>query len=143
MALAAFIPIIGKVFDSIFPDKEEAAKAKFKLMELQMSGGLKELEEAGKIIAAEANSDHWLVAAWRPITMLVFVVIIANNYILAPYIDLFFDTDVALEVYSQHGTEGAAKILQTFPAAYSALILDIKRDDVQLIRDRKGMKENE
>lgn len=96
--ITAFIPIIGKVFDSIFPDKEEAAAAKFKLMELQMSGGLKELEQAGAIITAEANSQHWLVAAWRPITMLVFVVIIANNYILAPYIDLFFDTDVALEL---------------------------------------------
>ncbi len=99
--IAAFIPIIGKVFDSIFPDKEQAAEAKLKLMELQMSGGLKELEQAGKIITAEANSEHWLVAAWRPITMLVFVVIIANNYILAPYIDLFFDTNVALELPPQ------------------------------------------
>jgi len=99
--LAAFIPIIGKVFDSIFPDKEQAAAAKLKLMELQMSGGLKELEEAGKIITAEANSEHWLVAAWRPLTMLVFVLIIANNYILAPYIDLFFDTNVALELPPQ------------------------------------------
>ena len=99
--IAAFIPIIGKVFDSIFPDKEQAAEAKLKLMELQMSGGLKELEQAGKIITAEANSEHWLVAAWRPITMLVFVVIIANNYILPPYIDLFFDTNVALELPPQ------------------------------------------
>ena len=99
--IAAFIPIIGKVFDSIFPDKEQAAEAKLKLMELQMAGGLKELEEAGKIITAEASSEHWLVASWRPITMLVFVVIIANNYILAPYIDMFFDTDVALELPPQ------------------------------------------
>lgn len=99
--IAAFIPIIGKVFDSIFPDKKDAAAAKLKLMELQMSGGLKELEQAGKIITAEANSEHWLVAAWRPITMLVFVVIIANNYILAPYIDLFFDTNVSLELPPQ------------------------------------------
>lgn len=99
--IAAFIPIIGKVFDNLFPDKKQAAAAKLKLMELQMAGGLKELEEAGKIITAEANSEHWLVAAWRPITMLVFVVIIANNYILAPYIDLFFDTNVSLELPPQ------------------------------------------
>lgn len=99
--IAAFIPIIGKVFDSIFPNKEDAAAAKLKLMELQMSGGLKELEQAGKIITAEANSEHWLVASWRPITMLVFVFIIANNYILAPYIDMFFDTNVSLELPPQ------------------------------------------
>ena len=98
MIIAPFIPLLGKVFDSIFPDKEQAAAAKYKLMELQMSGGLKELEEAGRIIAQEASSDHWIVAAWRPITMLVFVAIIANNYILAPYINLFFSVDVTLEL---------------------------------------------
>ena len=99
--IAAFIPIIGKVFDSIVPNKEDAAAAKLKLMELQMAGGLKELEQAGKIITAEANSEHWLVAAWRPITMLVFVFIIANNYILAPYIDMLFGTNVSLELPPQ------------------------------------------
>ncbi len=99
--IQALIPVIGKIFDSIFPDKEKAAEAKLKLMELQMSGSFKELEQAGAIITAEANSEHWLVAAWRPITMLVFVAIIANNYILAPYIDLFFETDVTLELPDQ------------------------------------------
>ena len=98
MSLTLLVPILGKVFDSIFPDKEQAAAAKMKVLELQMSGGLKELEEAGKIIAQEASSDHWIVAAWRPITMLVFVAIIANNYILAPYINLFFSVDVTLEL---------------------------------------------
>ena len=39
---------------------------------------------------AEANSDHWIVAAWRPITMLTFVTIIANNYIVYPYLSLFW-----------------------------------------------------
>lgn len=99
--IQALLPVIGKVFDSIFPNKEQAAEAKLKLMELQMSGGMKELEQAGAIITAEANSEHWLVAAWRPITMLVFVAIIANNYILAPYIDLFFETDVTLVLPDQ------------------------------------------
>ena len=99
--ITAFIPIIGKVFDSLFPDKEKAAEAKFKLLEMEASGALKEFEGAVAIITAEANSQHWLVAAWRPITMLVFVVIIANNYILAPYIDLFFDTNVSLELPPQ------------------------------------------
>ncbi len=37
------------------------------------------------IISSEAKSEHWLTATWRPITMLVFVFIIANNYIIAPY----------------------------------------------------------
>jgi len=101
MSLSLLVPVIGKVFDSLFPDPEQKAAANLKLMELQMAGGLKELEQAGAIITAEAKSEHWLVAAWRPVTMLVFVAIIANNYILAPYIDMFFNTDVVLELPPQ------------------------------------------
>ena len=50
------------------------------------------------MVVAEARSEHWLTSAWRPITMLVFVAIVANNYILAPYVDLFFGTGLELEV---------------------------------------------
>ena len=52
------------------------------------------LQAQSKIITAEASSEHWLVAAWRPITMLVFVFIIANNYILVPYINMFLENDI-------------------------------------------------
>ena len=99
--IATFIPLIGTLLDKLFPDPEAAASAKLKLMELQMSGELKELESAAGIITSEAQSEHWLVAAWRPITMLVFVVIIANNYILAPYIQMFFSQDVSLTLPPQ------------------------------------------
>ena len=96
--LAALIPLFGTVLDKIFPDPTAAAAAKLKLLELQQSGDLEELKQAGSIITAEAKSEHWLVAAWRPLTMLVFVAIIANNYILAPYIDLFFSADISLDL---------------------------------------------
>lgn len=95
--MLAYIPFIGKVLDKIFPDKTKAAEAKARLMEMAQKGELAELEAAAQIITAEANSEHWLVSAWRPITMLVFVFIVFNNYILAPYIQLFFDTNVALD----------------------------------------------
>ena len=98
MSIAAFIPLIGTVLDKIFPDPEAAADAKLKLLELQISGDLQLIEKSASVITAEANSEHWLVAAWRPITMLIFVAIIANNYILAPYIDLFFEQDVMLDL---------------------------------------------
>ena len=38
-----------------------------------------------KIIVAEAQGGSWIQRSWRPITMLTFVFIIANNYILVPY----------------------------------------------------------
>ena len=48
-----------------------------------------EIEQKASIIRAEAQGDSWIQKSWRPITMLVFVFIIANNYILFPYISLF------------------------------------------------------
>ncbi len=55
---------------------------------------LKELENVttqmqAKIIETEAGSEHWITSAWRPITMLVFVFIIFNNYVLVPYATAF------------------------------------------------------
>ena len=52
----------------------------------------------GAIIEAEAKGDSWLQRSWRPITMLVFVFIIANNYILFPYISLFGGTATSLDI---------------------------------------------
>lgn len=52
------------------------------------------LKTQGRIIEAEAKSSHWITAAWRPITMLVFVFIIANNYIFVPYINMFIENDI-------------------------------------------------
>jgi hypothetical protein len=54
------------------------------------------------VIEAEAKSEHWLVSAWRPITMLVFVAIIANNYIIVPYASALFSVQIpTLELTDQ------------------------------------------
>ena len=91
-----FLPLIGTVLDKILPDTNEREKAKEALGVMALSQEGKELEGRFNVIASEAKSEHWIVAAWRPITMLTFVLIIANNYILAPYIALFFTVDVTL-----------------------------------------------
>ena len=88
----------SNLLDKFFPDKDEANKAKLMLLKMKQDGTLKKLQTSAGIITAEANSDHWLAANWRPITMLTFVVIIANNYILYPYLSLFFDAAPVLEI---------------------------------------------
>lgn len=93
-----FLPLIGAVLDKVIPDTNEREKAKENLSKMALTQEGDELNGRFSVIAAEANSEHWLVAAWRPITMLVFVFIIANNYILSPYISLFFDVSVTLEL---------------------------------------------
>ena len=88
----AILCALGPAFDLIddlFTSDEEREQAKNKAMALAQAGELKYLESASQIITAEAKSEHPLTAQWRPITMLVFVAIIANNYILAPYLGLF------------------------------------------------------
>jgi len=86
------------LLDKFFPDAGEAAKAKMRLMEMQQTGELSKLQTRAGIITAEANSEHWIAANWRPITMLVFVFIIANNYILYPYLSLFTNGAPKLDI---------------------------------------------
>ena len=50
------------------------------------------------VIVAEANSQSFIARNWRPIMMLTFVFIIANNYILFPYVQLFGGTSLELEI---------------------------------------------
>lgn len=40
--------------------------------------------QQASVITAEVKSESWLARNWRPILMLVFTFIIANNYIFAP-----------------------------------------------------------
>ena len=86
------------LLDKFFPDKDAANKAKIMLLEMKESGDLARLQASAGIVTAEASSDHWLAANWRPITMLTFVFIIANNYIIYPYLALFFESAPKLEI---------------------------------------------
>ena len=94
----AILDFGSTLLDKFFPDKDAAAKAKLELLRMQSSGELAELQASAGIITAESQSEHFLVAAWRPITMLVFVFIIANNYIIYPYLSLFFEGAPKLDI---------------------------------------------
>ena len=89
--LSAVLDIGSKIIDRVIPDKNAARAAKDKLVGMELGAEMKELEAAMNIIVAEASSEHWLVAAWRPITMLVFVAIVGNNYLIYPYLALFWN----------------------------------------------------
>ncbi len=55
-------------------------------------------ELQASVVIAEMKSGAWLAQNWRPITMLTFVAIIANNYILYPYLALFWNDAPVLEI---------------------------------------------
>jgi len=93
---AVAAPILS-IIDKAVPDKDLATKLKVQIQSELISFDTKALEKQADVIIAEAQGDSWLQRNWRPVTMLTFVFIIFNNYILAPYIMLFFNTDVMLE----------------------------------------------
>ena len=78
MGFLALLPVIGNLIDRILPDKEAQAKAKIELMKIVQEGEMQEMKGLSKIISSEANSEHWLAATWRPITMLVFLGMIVS-----------------------------------------------------------------
>lgn len=88
----------SELIKRIIPDKEKQAEAQLELVRLHQAGELKELDAAMQAIVAEAKSEHWLTANWRPITMLTFVAIVANNHILYPYLSLFWSDAPMLAV---------------------------------------------
>lgn len=66
----------GKLIDRLFPDPTEKAKARIKLMEMQQSGELQELETRMSAIMAEAESkDPWTSRA-RPSFLYVMYIMI-------------------------------------------------------------------
>lgn len=99
--LQYLLPAITSILDKVIPDPKAKAEAQLKLLELAQSGALKELDASMQVVVAEAKSEHVLTATWRPITMLTFVAIIANNYILYPYISLFWADAPLLEIPNQ------------------------------------------
>lgn len=82
------------IIDKLVPDKDQAAKLKAEfqseVLKQDYSNIATELEARAKIIAAEAQGASWLQRNWRPILMLTIVSIIANNYIIQPYLSLIF-----------------------------------------------------
>lgn len=71
--LALLMPLVSSVFDKIFPDKAKADEAKLKMLELQRSGDLAELDAEMKVILgqlevnkAEAQNPNVFVSGWRP-----------------------------------------------------------------------------
>ena len=109
MGILAAIPIIGPIIEKILgvvdkaiPDKDLAEKLKSELqsqmLNLDYSAVEKEIEARAKIIVAEAQGESWLQRNWRPILMLTIVTIVANNYLIFPYLSAMFGIGMKLDL---------------------------------------------
>ena len=95
---------ITDLIDNLHTSEEEKLKARALLMEATKEIELGALDYASKldehrakIVLAEAQGG-WLQRNWRPILMMVSVVIIANNYIAFPYLSIWTDKVAVLEL---------------------------------------------
>jgi hypothetical protein len=98
VVLGGLFEVGAKLIDRLFPDQVARDKAKVELLTMQANGELEELKVRMSAIVAEAQSDSWLAANWRPLTMLSFVFIIFNNWVLYPYFKAFGLPVIYLEV---------------------------------------------
>lgn len=93
-ALAALLPaVVSTVKDAIMkavPDKDAAARLQADITTQLIAQDSAALDGAVKIILAEAQGASWLQRNWRPLLMLVIIAIVANNYLIAPYINALF-----------------------------------------------------
>lgn len=83
------------------PTPEKMAQVQTKLTELtqktlEADNAVRQMQT--NIIIAEATGQSWLQKNWRPLLMLVIVTIVANNYIIVPYIQLFGVQAVMLDL---------------------------------------------
>ena len=85
--LGALLPILGnigsQVAKSLFPDpadeqRRQNAQNQFQLAIMQQAQMME--KAAADVVLAEAASQHWLAANWRPITMLTFVALIVARW---------------------------------------------------------------
>lgn len=78
--LTAALNIGGQLIDRLWPNPADADKAKLELMAMAQRGELAELAGRAEIVKAEAASEHWLAANWRPILMLTFGALIVARW---------------------------------------------------------------
>ena len=99
--LGAASPLISTLFktvDKVVDSKEEKERIKAKIQEQALAGEMKELSTAADIILAESKSESWLASSWRPLLMMIAILIIANNYLFVPYANAFFNFGIVLEL---------------------------------------------
>lgn len=94
MALPALIPLLapllGDIVKKVVPDKNLAEKIELEttLALIEKSDSLTQIQ--GEIVLAEAKSDSWITSSWRPLLMMVSVLIIAINFLVIPVVAMAY-----------------------------------------------------
>lgn len=99
-ALSAITGPLFSVIDQAVTDKDEANRLKKEIQSQLIDSENSIVKAKMAIILAEAQGESWLQRNWRPLLMLVIIVIIANNYLVAPYLGAMFGVGLTLPLPS-------------------------------------------
>jgi len=89
---------VGNGLDKLFTSDDERLKAQNLLEQIRnqlkttLIQAFTEVIQARKEVIIAEMGGNWLQRSWRPILMLMFGFIIANEYIISPYVQALFDT---------------------------------------------------
>jgi hypothetical protein len=82
-------PLLGDVVKRVLPeDKDKRAEIEREINMALITNSAQIEQAAASVILAEAKSEHWITATWRPILMLTITAIVGWNYLLAPLVEL-------------------------------------------------------
>ncbi len=90
-------PVAG-IIDKAVPDADlrRTLKQQIRAKLIEQESAL--TQAARDVLVAEAKGESWMQRNWRPATMLTFTAIIANNYLIAPYVQAFGGVAVVLDI---------------------------------------------
>lgn len=97
-ALSVITGPLFSVIDKAVTDKDEAALLKHEIQTQLIDAENSALKSQMQVVLAEAAGESWLQRNWRPILMLTIVAIVANNYLIAPYLSAMFGAGLHLEL---------------------------------------------
>ena len=97
-ALSAITGPLFGVIDQAVTDKDEANRLKQQIQSQLIESKDSVVKAQMEIILAEAGGESWAQRNWRPVLMLVIVAIVANNYLIAPYLGAMFGVGLMLDL---------------------------------------------
>ncbi len=90
-------PVTG-IIDKAVPDADLRRRLKQDIRARLIEQESALTAAARDVIVSEARGESWMQRNWRPLTMLTFAAIIANNYLIAPYVQAFGGVAVVLDI---------------------------------------------
>lgn len=78
---ASGMSLINSAINKIWPDPADRAKAEVALLQAQAESAVNQMAQEMSVLVAEAKSEHWLAATWRPIVMLTFTALITARWL--------------------------------------------------------------